>query len=28
MKDQKVKSKDVSPGGRYSESFKKKVIQE
>ncbi|MDB5062641.1 MAG: hypothetical protein JWP67_2484, partial [Mucilaginibacter sp.] len=28
MEDQKVKSKDVSPGGRYSESFKKKVIQE
>jgi hypothetical protein len=28
MKNQKVKSKDVSPGGRYSESFKKKVVQE
>lgn len=28
MKDQRIKTKDVSPGGRYSESFKKKVVQE
>jgi transposase len=28
MKNQEIKSKSVSPGGRYSESFKKKVVQE
>lgn len=28
MENQKVKSKDVSPGGRYSEGFKKSVVQE
>ena len=28
MKDQRIKTKDVSPGGCYSESFKKKVVQE
>ena len=28
MENQRVRSKDVSPGGRYSESFKKKVVQE
>jgi len=28
MKDQRIKTRDVSPGGRYSESFKKKVVQE
>lgn len=28
MKNQKVKSKEVSPGRRYSEAFKKEVVRE
>lgn len=28
MDNQRIKSKNVSPGGRCSESFKKKVVQE